>query len=177
VVGGERALEGVSAFTRDVSEEVQDAATRVLGEWITADAAPVLLDLATEGSGKFKIRTLRGYIRIARQLDVPTAERIAMCRKALAVAERDDERKLVLETLARYPSGESLAVVTPFLDDPALKRAASAAAVAIADVLVKTDAAPVAEAMPKAAEAAGDAELSERAQTLLKRAKARLRRK
>jgi len=173
-LGGTKALEGVSAAAGDADEALQDAATRVLGEWMSPDAAPVLLQLATSGNDKFKVRCLRGYIRIARQLDVPENERMAMCRQALAAASRDEEKKLVLEVLGRYPSSESLSLVVPCLDNAGVKDAAGAAAVAIAEEILDAHPAPVAEAMQKAIETTADAELTARAKRLLRKAKANL---
>ena len=61
---------------------------------MTVDAAPVLLDLAkTAPDNKYKIRALRGYIRLVRQFTVPDAQRVEMCRAALDAAERDAEKK------------------------------------------------------------------------------------
>jgi len=175
VVGGGKALSGVAAAAGSGDEAVQDAATRVLGEWMSADAGPLLLELATSGPEQFRVRCLRGYIRIPRQLDVPLEERFAMCRKALEAANRDDEKKLVLEVLARYPSAESLQLATPLLDQPGLKAAASAAAVAIAEKAADADPAIVAEAMKKAAEGAMDPEVANRAKALQRRAERKLR--
>ena len=55
---------------------LQDTATKTLGKWMTVDAAPVLLDLASPESGcKYPDRALRGYIRLARQFAMPDDER------------------------------------------------------------------------------------------------------
>jgi HEAT repeat protein len=170
VIGGDRALQGVAAAARDSSDEVQDAATRVLGEWMTADAAPVLLELAKTGADKYKVRTLRGYIRIARQLDVPLDERVEMCRKTIEAAQRDDERRLALEVLGRYPTPAGLQLAAAHLDNAALKEAAAEAAVAIAEKIVDADPAAVAAAMEKAAVATSDQELAQKAKTLQRRA-------
>jgi HEAT repeat protein len=174
-VGGQKALAGVAAAARAADPQVQDAATRVLGEWMSADAAPVLLDLArTLGDNRLKVRALRGYIRIARQLDVAPEERLAMCRTAMEAAQRDDEKKLVLEVLGRIPSAASLAMVAPNLDNAGLKDAAAAAAVTIAAKIVDQEPAAVAEAMKKAVGSA-DEEVAKRAKGLLGRANRKLR--
>ena len=100
---------------------------------MTPDAAPVLLDLAKTAPGeKYKIRALRGFIRIARQFDVPADQRAQMCREALQTAQRDAEKKLVLEVLERYPSAEMLRLAVDAAKDPSLKNEASATSVAIA---------------------------------------------
>jgi HEAT repeat protein len=169
VLGGAKALEGVAQAAKGANEALQDAATRVLGEWLTPDAAPVLLELASSGNDKFKIRCLRGYIRIPRQLDVPLDERAAMCRKALAVAERDEERKLVLEVLARYPSRESLDVALSVLETATLKQAAAQTAVKIAEKIADSEPAAVADAMQNLLEAGVRGGPANRAKALLEK--------
>lgn len=172
-VGGKAALEAVAKAARDPNSDIQDAATRVLGEWMSPDAGPVLLDLAkTAGNIKFRVRALRGYIRVARQLQMPMAERAAMLRQALAAAWRDDERKLVLDVVSRErnPSPEYLAIAVSQLEVPSLKNAAAAAAVSIADKLVRAHPAEAAEAMTKVLQAGVDAATQQKAKQVLKRA-------
>jgi HEAT repeat protein len=168
-MGGTRALEAVGRAAQDANEEIQDAASRLLGEWMTPDAAPVLLELS-KVDGKFKIRLLRGYIRIARQLDVPPADRLAMCREALAISERDDEKKLVIEVLRRNPSAAGLTLTLPHLENAKLKGEAAGAAVAIAEKIVDRNPAAVAAAMKRVVEAGVDAETTNRAATLAAKA-------
>jgi HEAT repeat protein/RNase P/RNase MRP subunit POP5 len=103
-VGGAKALETVGRSAKSDDPELQDASTRLLGEWMTADAAPVLIDLAESAPGdKYQTRALRGYLRIARQFTMPEDQRAQMCRKALAIAKQPAERKLVIDILKRYP--------------------------------------------------------------------------
>ena len=83
IVGGEKALSGVVVAARSGDDAAQDAATRVLGGWMSPTPLPVLLELDKAGPEKFRIRCLRGFIRIPRQLDVSLQGRIAMCRDAM----------------------------------------------------------------------------------------------
>lgn len=130
-MGNARALAALGAAAKTGSPEVQDAASRLLGEWMTVDAGPVLLDLAGESGNKFNIRALRGYIRLARQFNMPDADRVNMCRAAWDAAQRPDERKLVLEVMERYPSGGMLALAESAASDAALKDEANRVAAAI----------------------------------------------
>jgi hypothetical protein len=108
-VGGGRALAAVAAAAKSDQEPLQDAGTRLLGKWMTADAAPVLLDLAkTLADGKYRDRALKGYLRIARQLAANEAERIAMCRTALAAARDDGDRAIVFEAIKGMPNADAL---------------------------------------------------------------------
>ena len=132
-MGGGKALQTVGAAAQAKSPELQDAASRLLGEWMTVDAAPVLLNLAKSNvEDKYKVRALRGCLRILRQFDVPDQQRTEMCRAVMQVAQRDDEKKLVLEVCARYPSVEMLKMAVEATKDPSLKDEATAASLSIA---------------------------------------------
>jgi hypothetical protein len=94
------------------------------------------LDLAqTAAEDRFQVRALRGYLRIARQFDLPPEERIAMCEKAFAAARRPQEQQLVLETIERYPTPSSLALAIRAMKVAGLKEDATAATLAIAQHL------------------------------------------
>ncbi len=122
VVGGATSLEAVAAAARSSNKELRDAAFRVLGQWKSVDAAPVLLELHNAVSDqRLKVRAIRAYIRIARQFDMLPDRRAAMCRTALETADRDADKRLVLEVLLRYPSEEMQAIALEAAKDPALK--------------------------------------------------------
>ena len=132
MVGGKTALEALAAAGSSGEESLEDAATRLLGKWMTADAAPVLLAIAdAEPGGRFKTRALRGYVRIARQFVLPDAERAEMCRRALSVATEVADRKAVLEILARYPNSATLTVAEEAQQVPGLEAEAAQAAATI----------------------------------------------
>lgn len=131
-VGGGTALAAVAAAAASGEEALQDAATRVLGKWMTADAAPVLLELAKTGkAGQYRGRALKGYLRIARQFALPEAQRAEMCRQALAAAQDPADRKAVVEILVRYPHAATLAVAREAAALPEVAAEAGAAVAAI----------------------------------------------
>ena len=131
-VGGTTALETVVAAAKSNDDDMQDAGTRLLGTWLSADAAPTMFDLAkTLPKGKYQIRALRGYVRIARQLNMTPAERIAVCHNTLAIAKRSEDRGLVLEVVRRYPTPEGLDLAASLLSDKDLQQQACSTIVAI----------------------------------------------
>ncbi|HEV3025886.1 MAG TPA: HEAT repeat domain-containing protein [Pirellulales bacterium] len=135
-VGGTKALAAVGTAAKSDDADLKDVSSRLLGEWMTADAAPVLLDLAKTGpSDKFQVRALRGYVRIARQFVLPEAERMEMCQKALDACRTPAEQKLVLEVLKRYPTEPGLKLALRVLQVPELKDDATQTALAIAQKL------------------------------------------
>jgi HEAT repeat protein len=137
-VGGTKALQTLHAAAKAPDPTLQDVGSRLLGEWMTIDAAPVLLDVAKTGD-KFQVRALRGYIRIARQFTMPDTDRIEMCRKAMDAAKQPAEQKLVLEVLKRYPNVETLKLAIKAMQSPPVKADATDAARAIAEKVNKTD--------------------------------------
>ena len=136
-MGGKKSLQTIAAAVSGNNEELQDTGSRLLGEWMSVDAAPVLLDLAKSSAtaGKYQVRALRGYIRLVRQFQVPDAQRAEMCQKALDAATRPDEQKLVLAVLERYPNADTLRVAAKAASIPGLKEDANRAAETIAQKL------------------------------------------
>jgi HEAT repeat protein len=135
-VGGPKSLEAIRAAANGSDEQLQDVATRLLGEWMNVEAAPVLLELAKSPAGnRYQVRALRGYIRLARQFSMPDTQRAEMCRNALAAARRADERKLVLQVLERYPSMDTLKVAVEATQVPELRADATRVAKSIAEQL------------------------------------------
>ena len=131
-VGGTKALAAVAAAAKTGDDGQKDAASRLLGEWMTADAAPVLLDLSkTLQEDKYRGRAIRGFIRIARQFKLEQAERAKMAVEAYAAAKTPAERKLVLEVARRYPDIEMLKLAAQAGAEEELKPDARIAAAAI----------------------------------------------
>lgn len=134
-VGGTRALATVAAAAGGKDAQLQDISSRLLGEWMTEDAAPVLLELAKSPTNQYQIRAVRGYIRIARQFVLPDDQRAEMCRKAFEVSRQPAEKKLVLEILKRYPSIDMLKQAIAAMQIPELKADADQAVLVIAQKL------------------------------------------
>ena len=135
-VAGKKALATIDSAAQGDNDALKDAASRMLGRWMTVEAAPVLLNLAkTENEKKYQIRALRGYIRLVRQFPLPQDQRDAMCKAAMEAANRDAEKKLVLQVMERYPSIKMLQMAAAAKETPALEADADKAALAIAQKL------------------------------------------
>jgi hypothetical protein len=166
-VGGKKALAAVAEAARSQDDTLQDAGTRLLGEWMTADAAPILQELATTGPAKYRIRAVRAYLRIVRQLDLPMPERMTLCREAVRLCQRPEEKKLLLEILRRYPTREGLRIATGYLADPAVQEEAASSAIAIAEKIAPRQPQVVAEALKQIIQAGKPEEAVRRAKQLL----------
>ena len=167
-VGGTRALETVLAAAYSEDDALQDAATRVLGTWMSADAAPAILRLANSlTNSRYEVRVLRGYIRLARQLEMPPRQRMEVCQNALAIAQRTEEKMLVLDVLRRYPSPEGMETAVSLLSDTDVKEPACGVAVSIAERVLPTYADGVEEAMRQVLGAVQNQEIKDRAKSII----------
>ncbi len=165
--GGPEALAAVRAARKDDSAAVREAAFRALCEWPTPDALPTVLELARgAGTPVEKVLALRGAVRMAVQQAAPAAERAGSLAEALELAERDNEKRLVIGALGNVPAVESLEILAKQLDEPKLRREACLAAVAVAEAIAKQHPQDVAPVMKKVSLLARDAKLSARAKAL-----------
>jgi len=168
-----KSLLAIRAAMSDSNKDVRDTATRLICEWSTAEAAPDLLALAkTSPDPTYKLLALRGYIRVSGEKDVSASQKLAMCKEAAALVQRDDEKKILLGSLGTAGDTASLALAAQHLDNAALTAEACLACVAIAERLVKDAPADVLPVMEKVVKINKDANLAARAGAVLKAASA-----
>lgn len=169
-LGGNAALKQLAELAVKGDAQLQDAATRILGGWMTADGAPVLLELArTHPEKNLRIRTLRGFIRIVRQLRLADKERLDYCKAALDVAQRPQEKQLAIETLTRIVSIDSMNVALGYLGDPELKQQAAETIVQLAEPISENAPEQAVEALKKVVAAGADSEITKQARLLIAR--------
>jgi len=170
--GSPKALDALRAAMTDANAEVKDAATSILCEWPTPEVLPELTQLAKTGtSPKTKILALRGLFRLIPLQEAPVEQKLAALKDAMALAERVEEKRLALAALGAIPSPDSLALVVAQLSSPNLKEEACQAAVAIAEKIVKSHPAQVAEALGEVVKETANKQLARKAGGLLQQAR------
>ncbi len=133
-VGGTKSLEAMKAAAKSDDSQLRDVSSRLLGEWLTVDASPVLLELVKNGpADKYQGRLFKGYLRMAKQFAKSQSERVAMCKNAFDAARQPAEQKLVLELIKTFPDIEMLKIAIKAVQVTELKEDATQAAIAIAD--------------------------------------------
>jgi HEAT repeat protein len=170
--GGPVAFKAVSAATEDADPKIKDAALRALCDWPTVDALPALTELAkTSKDAALKILALRGYIRLAAQQAAEPAKVVESLKDAMALAGRDEEKRLVLGTLGNIPSVDALTLVAASIDSKTLGEEACLAAVAIAEKIAQANPEQVAKAMEQVAKRTANKDLIDRAEALAAKVK------
>jgi HEAT repeat protein len=167
---GEKALAAVRGAMSDPNAAVGDLAVQALSNWRTQAVAGDLLELARNSpKPAHKLLALRGYIRLAYDAALPADKRAAMCAEALPMAQRDEEKRLLLGALSGLASADGLAMIVKLMDTPAVAEEACVAAVSSAGLLAKADktAAPIAPAMEKVKQTTKNPRTQQAAQKLL----------
>ena len=186
-IGGKTALDAVAAACNKA--DTIDKATQILGEWNTPEdaqaVAAICLAIAQQSNdAKYHSRGIRGYVRVARQFELPLATKIEMCKTAFNTARRPEDKALIFEVFKRLNVAENVAAALEYTQYPEYKDAACEAAVVVAekirtsqpgwnwneksgDEAKDASAKILVDGMKKVVETTGNADLKARAQKLL----------
>ncbi|MCE5276415.1 MAG: HEAT repeat domain-containing protein [Planctomycetaceae bacterium] len=132
-IGGGQALKIVHAAAKDPNEAIRDAAAQCIINWPDASVLDDLIEIITKSENlDHHAAALRAYLRQAAALrrDNP-AQALDMYRRALMLAKRDDEKRLVLSDIADMPSLDTLMLAGHHLADQALQSQAAASILVI----------------------------------------------
>lgn len=136
-IGGKTALKCVVAACW--KEDTADKATQILGSWNTPDdvedVAAACMQLAVSApNNKYRIRGIRSYIRIPRQFNLPTDQKIAMCKKAFDAAVRPEDKNLVFDVFTRIVEVASVEAALSYVkSNDTYKERACSVAVTVAE--------------------------------------------
>ncbi|MGO9111871.1 MAG: HEAT repeat domain-containing protein, partial [Thermoguttaceae bacterium] len=169
--GGPKALQTIQAAMADNDPQVKDTTLRILCDWPTPDALPLIIDLATRPPTKtIKILALRGLVRLVPQEESLDAKKFDTLNRAMALADRNEERQLVLSALGNIPTTDALVLVASHLDNSSLREEACIAAVTIAEKVAHSHDARVTAVMTRVVKMATNKELADRANSIARQA-------
>ncbi len=134
-IGGPTAL---ACVANACNGQTVDKATQTLGEWNTPTDADALanycLAIAKQAQdSKYHSRGIRGYIRVARQFDMPVAQKIEMCKIAFETARRADDKALIFEVFKRNIDAANVVAALEYAKFAEFKEAACESAVFVAE--------------------------------------------
>jgi HEAT repeat protein len=128
VVGNAPALELLRGVSGSADKNERLDAIRVLSGWKSADAAPILLELAkTADNPTAKLLSLRGYLGLASRASVPRDQRSKICREAAPLVEKTDQKRMLLAGMTAVADSNLFDLIMPLLDDPAVRSESLAA--------------------------------------------------
>ncbi len=136
-IGGGRALGAIRTVRGSVEDEVVDAAVRALANWPDPEVMDDLLDIAQSSpSQTHAVLAVRGYVRLVRLPgEREPLETFRLLEKAMPLAQRPEEKRLVLGALAEVRHVGALRMAESLLDDETLRDEAGVSTLAIARAL------------------------------------------
>lgn len=125
-MGGEGSLTAVRSAMESPNQAVRDAGHRALANWPDASVAEALLNVVkTSGVESYRISSLRAYARVVALPNArPPQKTFEMLADIMALAKRNEDRKLILSRMETVRVPEALAWLLSYLDHPELKDAA-----------------------------------------------------
>lgn len=170
-LGGPPALDVVRDNLNNEEPTIRQTAVRVLGAWPDSSPLGDLLTAAREAENvQIKILALRGFANLYRQAqDLTEAELKSMAAEAMALADRRQERSLLLSALAESPLAANLEIPMSLLDDADLKREAALAALSILEALGDRWPDRAKSALAQIRTAASNSDVTARAEALMLR--------
>jgi hypothetical protein len=137
-LGGASALLEVKRHLAASESALQAAAVQALCNWPDESIAPELLQLARDAKQpQQRQQALRSVVRVIALTntlpgDKANPARLATLKTAMSLAERDEERGVVLDGLPSVKEVETLRYALPYLDDKALGQRACKTVVELA---------------------------------------------
>ena len=118
-VGGDPALKKIQEALASRNDEVRAAGVRALCNWPDASVADQLAALAKEDQDRgVRVSALRAYIRVVSlDSDRPDKRTLEMLQWAFGVAERPEEKNLIIDRVSTVRTMETLRWLVRLLDN------------------------------------------------------------
>ena len=168
-IANDDALAVLRRALEDPSPGVRDTAVRELAEWPNVKAASSLFGVLKETENETqRILALRGYVRLlGLGSERSVEETLGMYKEAIELAQRPEEKRLILSGLAQVNSPKALDLVKPFLDEEAVRAEAALAGLQIVTIAGTGDSQRAKAVLSKILAAAVDEDLREKARAAL----------
>ncbi len=137
-LGHDTGLNVVRAALKHEATEVRIAAVRTLSQWPNQDVLPDLLKIVHQPESlTVKVLAIRGIARLyGPDSDASTGEVKDILAVTLSLAERPDDKKVLLAAAARVPTVSNLSLVLSELNNAKLTQEAALAALTLAEALL-----------------------------------------
>jgi len=132
-VGGAESLKAVKGFTSTDVPELRSKSIAALASWKTAEALPALIELSrTESNDANFDVVFKGLVKLVNVGDFTPEQKVLYLRDAFAIAKNDAQRNQALGSLQGTGTYQAMIFAAQYMDNAALKSAASNTAMNIA---------------------------------------------
>ncbi len=139
-IGDRNALPVLRESLKDKDSGITAAAIRALSSWPGDEPLEDLKQVVlSTKDAQHKVLAFRGFVRLIGIGDRPAGQKLKLYSEAMNLAERVDEKRLVLAGLGGVGHPYALGIVESYFSDNELKNEAQAAAVGIAEAMAEDD--------------------------------------
>ena len=132
-VGGKKATGAIVEHSNSNDAAVKDAAIRALGDLPNEEAlAEHLMNVIRKEELKYQALAVRKLVEVLNKVSINGGKKVRICKEALDILERADEKRLLLGAIGKVRSAVSLEVAGEYLEDESLKSEAAIASANIA---------------------------------------------
>ncbi len=131
-IGDKASLNAVSKAYDNGDQDTKKAAVAALSQWANGSAVRELLQISKSATGALQSKAFSGLVALIGKSDYPADEKVIFLRESMSIAQNNEQRSQVLESLVNDKTYVALLFVGKYLDDPQLQTAASEAVVSIA---------------------------------------------
>ena len=132
-IGGEMAFNFIYALTASKIKDVKDTALRLVTAWPDRYALDPLIKLAgSKEALNYRVLALRGCLRILQENRMGIYPELAIYEQLFQVAERDEDKQMILTAMATLRSVETLQVISKYVPHKKYGAAAAQAAMLLA---------------------------------------------
>ncbi len=131
-LGDPDSLEILQKGLQSENSDLQEAAFRALTEWPGPEVIEDMKRWSAEGKSESRrVLAFRAYVRMVRQSNLPMPQKASTLAEAMGLAPREEEKKIVLASLAEVPSEQTLKAAVGCLTQESIRPEAQAAVLAI----------------------------------------------
>lgn len=167
-LGDPDSLEVLRKGLQSENADLQEAAFRALTEWPGPEVTEEMKRWSAEGKSESRrVLAFRAYVRMVRQSEMPLPQKASTLAEAMGLAPREEEKKVVLASLADVPSEQTLRAAVGCLTQESIRPEAQAAVLAICQKLSSEHPEWCQESVKKLLESSPSEQIAKAAQELL----------
>ncbi|HOQ04099.1 MAG TPA: HEAT repeat domain-containing protein [Anaerohalosphaeraceae bacterium] len=167
-LGDPDSLEILRKGLQSENSDLQEAAFRALTEWPGPEVTEEMKRWSAEGKSESRrVLAFRAYVRMVRQSEMPLPQKASTLAEAMGLAPREEEKKIVLASLADVPSEQTLKAAVGCLMQESIRPEAQAAVLAICQKMSSRRPELCRDALTKLLESSPPDEITKTAQEML----------
>lgn len=131
-IGGRIALEKIVANFEKADTKTRETAFKALSEWKDFSASVPLMKIVESGNKKYLKPAFKGFVKQTASANISDDQKLLLFRKIMHYAADTDDKKLIINSVAKLKTFLSFVYVSKYIENPDLSQVSARAAMKIA---------------------------------------------